>query len=129
MKEHKFVPKVWGTELWIVNNDKYCGKRLFFAKGKSCSLHYHHLKEETFFIQSGELFIRYYDKPEVDELIIGTKPMIYDSIRVYGDILKAGDSFHIPIGRRHQMTGLIDTVMFEFSTHHEDSDSYRIIPS
>jgi len=41
-------------------------------------------------------------------------------------ILKAGDTFHVPVGLRHQMTGLTDVEMFEFSTQHFDEDSIRI---
>lgn len=47
-----FVPKGWGFEKWIVNNEKYCGKILFFVKGKKCSYHYHEIKDETFYVQS-----------------------------------------------------------------------------
>ena len=32
--EIKFVPKGWGYEKWIVNKEEYCGKILFFVKGK-----------------------------------------------------------------------------------------------
>ena len=44
----KHVPKGWGYEKWITNNEKYCGKLLYFNKGKKCSWHYHEIKEETF---------------------------------------------------------------------------------
>ena len=54
--EIKFVPKGWGHEKWIVNNDEYCGKLLFFEEGKRCSWHYHKIKDETFYLQSGKLF-------------------------------------------------------------------------
>ena len=30
----KFVPKGWGFEKWIVNCEQYCGKLLYFVKGK-----------------------------------------------------------------------------------------------
>ena len=36
----KHVPKGWGYEKWIVNTDEYCGKLLFFNKGKRCCLLY-----------------------------------------------------------------------------------------
>ena len=38
-----------------------------------------------------------------------------------------GDNFYIPPGRAHQMYAMSDTSLFEFSTHHQDSDSYRIL--
>ena len=37
----KHVPKGWGWERWIVNCPEYCGKLLFFNKGKRCSWHFH----------------------------------------------------------------------------------------
>jgi pyoverdine/dityrosine biosynthesis protein Dit1 len=42
-------------------------------------------------------------------------------------ILERGDNFHVYRGLRHQMFALEDTELFEFSTQHFDSDSYRII--
>ena len=30
----KFVSKGWGFEKWIVNCEEYCGKLLYFVKGK-----------------------------------------------------------------------------------------------
>ena len=59
MEERVFVPKGWGYEDWIVNKEEYCGKLLFFKKGKSCSWHYHNLKDETFYVHKGELEVRY----------------------------------------------------------------------
>ena len=42
-------------------------------------------------------------------------------------VLKAGDNFHVYRGLRHQMIALEDTELFEFSTQHFDSDSYRVV--
>ena len=55
----KTVDKDWGYELWITNTSKYCGKLLFFREDKKCSFHYHKLKDETFYLQSGKLIVRY----------------------------------------------------------------------
>ena len=41
-------------------------------------------------------------------------------------VLCRGDNFHVYRGLRHQMIALEDTELFEFSTQHFDSDSYRI---
>ena len=56
-----FVPKGWGFEKWIVNNEEYCGKLLYFVKGKRCSWHYHEIKDEVFYIQSGKILVKYSD--------------------------------------------------------------------
>lgn len=107
-----FVPKGWGFEKWIVNNDEYCGKLLYFVKGKKCSWHYHELKDEVFYIQSGKMLVKYSDSDSIDE----ASEML----------LEKGDNFHVYRGLRHQMIALEDTELFEFSTQHFDSDSYRI---
>ena len=109
----KHVPKGWGHELWIVNKPEYCGKLLFFEKGKRCSWHYHKLKDEVFYLQSGKLLVKYGitdDIEEAEELI-----------------LEPGQNFYVYTGLRHQMLALEDSELFEFSTQHFDSDSYRVI--
>lgn len=108
-----FVSKGWGFEKWIVNCEQYCGKILYFVKGKKCSWHYHKVKDETFYIQSGKIILFHSYE---DDINLAEKK-----------ILKRGDKFHIPIGLRHRMYALEDTELFEFSTQHFDEDSYRII--
>ena len=109
----KFVPKGWGYEKWIVNCDRYCGKILHIVQGKKCSWHYHQLKDEVFYVQSGavEVLYSYDDNIETADLILLTK----------------GDKFHVPPGMRHRMEALQDTELYEFSTQHFDEDSHRVI--
>lgn len=111
--EIKFVPKGWGFEKWIVNCDEYCGKLLYFVKGKKCSWHYHKLKDEVFYIQSGKILLRHSTEDDIS---------LAETI-----ILNKGDRFHVYRGLKHQMEALEDTELFEFSTQHFDSDSYRVI--
>ena len=108
-----FVPKGWGYEKWIVNNEDYCGKVLFFVKGLKCSWHYHEIKRETFYVQSGSIKLFYSFKDSLDDA---------DVI-----VLHKGDKFEVPVGLRHQMIALEDTELFEFSTQHMEEDSYRIV--
>ena len=108
-----YVPKGWGFEKWIHNSDKYCGKLLYFAKGRKCSWHFHKIKDEVFYIQSGKIIVRYSDGNDLSK----AKEII----------LSPGDNFHIYTGLRHQMEAVEDTELFEFSTQHFDSDSYRIV--
>jgi len=136
---YKFVSKGWGWEKWIVNNDKYCGKLLYICKDKKLSLHYHKNKEETFYCQSGEVIVGYYDDPAIDEEFANyTWETIIENLQTgmfLGDLplplhrvnLQEGDSLEIPVGRRHFVYALRDSLIIEYSTHHEDSDSIRII--
>ena len=111
--EMNFVPKGWGWERWVVNCKEYCGKLLFFNKNKRCSWHYHKLKDEVFYLQSGKMIVFYSDNDELENA---------EQL-----ILNAGDNFHVYTGLRHQMVALEDSELFEFSTQHFDSDSYRIL--
>jgi len=103
-----FVEKVWGHEEWIVNNDKYCGKKMVLKKGFRCSLHKHKLKDETFYVASGKVLLEMEEDGKSSQRI-----------------LMPGDVQHIKIGLWHRFTGLADSEIFEFSTFHRENDSYR----
>jgi len=111
-QEINFIPKGWGFEKWIHNSDLYCGKLLYFVKGRKCSWHYHKLKDEVFYVQSGKILVRYSKEDSLDEAT--------------EIILNVGDNFHVDVGLRHQMEAIADTELFEFSTQHFESDSYRL---
>lgn len=106
------VDKGWGWERWVVNNEEYCGKLLFFKANKRCSWHYHILKDEVFYLQSGLMVVKYSEEDDLE-----------NAEQV---ILNPGDNFHVYRGLRHQMVAIQDSELFEFSTQHFDSDSYRI---
>jgi len=108
----KFVSKPWGYELWIVNNDKYCGKILFIKQGKQCSFHYHKVKDEVLYVQTGRIRFRWQD-PD---------PKVGGGVQELGP----GEAWHVEPGFIHQMYAIEDTTIIEISTHHEDSDSYRL---
>ena len=109
----KHVPKGWGWGRWIVNCPEYCGKLLFFNKGKRCSWHFHKIKDEVFYLQSGKMIVYYSRNDDIEQA---------NQI-----ILNPGEKFHVATGLRHQMVALEDSELFEFSTEHFDSDSHRII--
>lgn len=106
----KRVPKGWGKELWIHNDEKYCGKILILKKDKRCSLHFHVKKHETFYISKGLVQMELIDKD-------GSRKTLK---------MKPGDSLEIPTGLMHRFTGLEDSEIVEFSTEHFDEDSYRV---
>jgi mannose-6-phosphate isomerase-like protein (cupin superfamily) len=108
----KFVPKGWGHELWIVNKEKYCGKLLFFKINKRCSWHYHVKKDEVFYLAKGKMLVKYSWDDDLEA--------------AQQTILQEGMKFEVPVGLRHQMFALEESHLYEFSTFHEDSDSYRL---
>ena len=112
MEYPKYVDKGWGSETWIVNKD-YCGKILHFFSGRRCSWHYHIKKDEVFWLSSGKLLILYGWSDDINQ---AEKTILYP-----------GAKFEVPVGLRHQMVGMEESMLIEFSTHHEDDDSIRVI--
>lgn len=112
VKEQVFVPKGWGFERWHTNNENYCGKTLFIAKGKKTSFHVHKIKKEHMLCYSGKLLIHFSESDNIK--------------KAYSIILNPGDVFFVPPELRHQLEGLLDTYLIEFSTTHSDEDSIRI---
>jgi len=107
------VPKGWGREVWIANNEHYCGKVLEINQGKKCSLHFHKLKTESFYLRVGKLRVRVKKSP--------------DSTTTEEFELSEGDCMDVPPGLVHQMEALEDAELLEFSTQHFNSDSHRLI--
>jgi len=105
------VPKGWGHEIIFENNELYCGKVLVFKKGCSFSMHYHLIKDETWYVQSGEFIYRWIDT---------------ETAKWHEKIIKVGDTVRQLPGMPHQLEALTDGEIFEVSTQHFDSDSYRI---
>jgi mannose-6-phosphate isomerase-like protein (cupin superfamily) len=105
----KTVEKVWGTEFWIANNEKYCLKYLYIEPGRSSSLHYHKVKDETFLIDQGYCHLQMGDK----ELVMYPG----DSVRLMPE---TPHRFWIPKG---QLDGCM---IVEVSTHHDDEDVVRL---
>lgn len=104
--------KGWGEELWLANTD-YCGKLLKFNSGAEFSTHFHDKKAESFYILSGQIRL-FWKNP--------------DNGRDWMRDMRAGEVVHIPRLCVHRVQALTDAVIIEVSTHHEDSDSYRVAP-
>lgn len=111
---HHFVEKSWGSEEWIVNNSKYCGKLLRIKKNHCSSWHYHKLKDEVMYVHSGKVKIIHGYNENINH--ISNREITLDK----------GESFHILTGLIHKICALEETELFEFSTEHFDSDSYRL---
>jgi mannose-6-phosphate isomerase-like protein (cupin superfamily) len=114
--------KKWGFEKWIENNDLYCGKLLHINPNKFSSAHFHKNKKETFYVIKGELMLHYSKSMDIDTWNLN----LVDSV-----ILKEGDSFTIEplIVHRFFSNTNSSCEFIEFSTHHDDNDSFRLIES
>jgi mannose-6-phosphate isomerase-like protein (cupin superfamily) len=111
-KNVEYYAKDWGYEIWIVNNELFCGKILHVRKGEKCSFHYHKIKNEVFYLYSGKILLKYSDKDNLD--------------LAHEIILDPGVRFDVPVGLRHQFIALEESDIIEISTQHFENDSYRI---
>jgi mannose-6-phosphate isomerase-like protein (cupin superfamily) len=69
------------------------------------------IKDETWYVDEGEFIYRW----------INT-----ETAEVHEEHLRVGDSVRQLPGQPHQLEALTDGVVFEVSTQHFDSDSYRV---
>lgn len=108
----KIVEKGWGQEIWIHNDEEYCGKLLRFKKeGSKFSMHYHVIKKESWYVGKGSFAFRWINTETADE-----------DTRIIG----VGTCITIERGQPHQLVALEDgSEIFEVSTQHFDEDSYR----
>ena len=120
---HKYQPiprkgdiheKAWGYELWIVNHEMYCGKLLVFNEFKKFSMHYHLIKEESWYVAEGNFEYSWIDT---------------ETATVQSTLIGEGDIVDLEIGQPHQLKALTEgATIFEVSTKHYEEDSYRVLP-
>jgi mannose-6-phosphate isomerase-like protein (cupin superfamily) len=82
-----------------------------FKEGAKFSMHYHMIKDETWYVNKGLFIYRWIDT-ETAEII--------EHKLIPGDVVRQRP------GQPHQLEALIDGEVFEVSTQHFDSDSYRV---
>jgi mannose-6-phosphate isomerase len=95
------VDKPWGhEEIFAVVEGSYVGKMLHVNAGEALSLQYHHAKDETIAVLSGEAQI----DVGADEASLRTVD------------LPAGSSIHVPPGLLHRVRAVSNAVLVEAST-------------
>jgi len=113
----ELVKKAWGTEQVMVNDLEYCMKLLTLYPGFTSSLHYHRAKRETFIVKKGWCFLE-----------ISKSNGDVDTLEMH-----VGDSFTIRPGVPHKFWLPLNVgkpcVIYEVSTHHDDTDVERLAPS
>jgi quercetin dioxygenase-like cupin family protein len=106
MKDHdgsfrgRRIEKPWGYELIWAHTERYVGKILHIERGEALSLQYHRVKDETLYVLSGLL-----------ELEVGDTDETLKTLQ-----LQAGESIHMPPGRRHRLTARETCDVLEAST-------------
>jgi quercetin dioxygenase-like cupin family protein len=113
MRLDGFVKKGWGSELIWATNDKYCGKLLKFNAGARFSMHFHAVKDETWYVLDGQFEI----------ITIDTNDAHQDS-----SILTSGDVWRNQPLEPHQIVCLEAGTIIEVSTPDSVEDNYRVMP-
>lgn len=97
------VEKPWGHETIWAHSEQYVGKVLHIKAGHALSVQYHHLKDETIHLLSGEMIYRVKEGDLLKDVT-----------------LKAGQSYRNTPGTVHQMEAVTDCDVLEASTPHLD---------
>jgi mannose-6-phosphate isomerase len=93
------VDKPWGYELIWAHTDRYVGKLLHIDAGGKLSRQYHKVKDETLFVQDGQMDLEIGKGDEIE-----TRRMT------------KGDAIHITPGMIHRMVAVTDVDVMEVST-------------
>ena len=107
------VEKGWGSETIWATNDNYCGKLLNFESGSKFSMHFHSIKDETWYVLSGKFKVITIDTSNAKHITT---------------ILTTGDVWHNPPLLPHQLICMEKGCIIEVSTADSIADNYRIEP-
>ena len=111
-KLNGLVPKGWGSEFIFATNDKYCGKFLNFETGAKFSMHFHAVKDETWYVQSGKFIVQYIDTKDAS---------------IKDKYLEVGDTWHNPPLLPHRLICVEKGSIIEVSTPDSVEDNYRVM--
>ena len=109
----RVVEKGWGREEIWADEPGYCGKNMVFEAGKRFSMHFHHKKDETWFVQSGCFRLVWID---TEDAMPNER------------YLNPGDTWHNPPLLPHQLICLEAGTVVEVSTFDDPRDNYRVLP-
>src|SRR2546423_15323542 len=90
------VEKPWGHELIWAKTDRYVGKILHIEPGHVLSLQYHHKKDESIYVLTGEIILRIQHGETLIE-----RPM------------RTGESFNIAPKQIIQFEAVVASALFE----------------
>lgn len=112
-RQEGIIKKGWGHEQIWATNDKYCGKILRFNQGAKFSMHFHAVKDETWYVLSGKFVVK----------CINT-----ETASKYEKELKPGDVWQNPPLLPHQLICVEAGAIVEVSTPDSVEDNYRVLP-
>jgi len=108
-----YVSKGWGHEFIWTKNNGYCGKILSFDQGAKFSMHFHAIKDETWYVLSGRFIVKWIDTRDAS---------------THETILTEGMTWHNPPLFPHQLICIELGKIMEASTADSVEDNYRIAP-
>lgn len=92
--------KPWGDQFIFAVTSSYCGAVDVVRQGQSLSLQFHRQRDESLYLYQGALLVEFEDETGA----MGSVEM------------KPGQSIRFLPLRRHRITALLDSVIFEVST-------------
>ena len=107
------VPKGWGHEIIFENNNLYCGKLLCFKAGAKFSMHYHMIKDETWYVLDGLFRVHFIETNDASR---------------HEAILKPGTTWRNRPLQPYQLECLEEGTIIEVSTADSVEDNYRVYP-
>jgi len=113
MRLEGLVEKGWGHEFIFATNDKYCGKLLKFNKDAKFSMHFHSVKDETWYVLDGLFKVVFIDTADANQ---------------HEAILKPGTTWRNRPLLPHQVICLEAGTIIEVSTPDSVEDNYRVLP-
>ena len=111
MRLDGFVKKGWGHEFIFATNNNYCGKLLKFNKDDRFSMHFHSIKDETWYVLSGKFKVIWINTENATQ---------------YENELNVGDTWHNQPLLPHQVICIEEGTIIEVSTPDSVEDNYRI---
>jgi mannose-6-phosphate isomerase-like protein (cupin superfamily) len=105
------VEKGWGSELIWATNDRYCGKLMNFNTGARFSMHFHAVKDESWYVLSGRFKVVVIDTANASQA---------------EHELTVGDTWHNPPLLPHQLVCIEAGTVIEVSTSDSVEDNYRV---
>jgi quercetin dioxygenase-like cupin family protein len=108
-----FVEKGWGHELIWATNDQYCGKLMKFNKGARFSMHFHAVKDESWYVLDGLFKIVFIETADASQ---------------HEAVLKPGSTWRNRPLQPHQLICIEAGTIIEVSTPDSVEDNYRVQP-